>query len=125
MAKITRFEALQSWQKARQLANTVHDLSEHAEFAGDFRLSGKIRDAAGSAMHNIAEGFDAGARLEFIRFLRIARRSASEVRSKLYLALDGKSVTQEELTSAYALAAETKRLINGMMGYVRKSRLTT
>ncbi len=121
MAKIERFEDLQSWQKARQLANLIYDLTEHPKFSKDFRLSGQIQDAAGSAMHNIAEGFDSGTNPEFIRFLKIARRSASEVQSELYLALDRKYISQDELSIAYNLATETKRLINGMIGYLRKS----
>jgi len=76
-------------------------------------------------MHNIAEGFDAGSNPEFIRFLKFSRRSASEVQSELYLALDRKYITSEELNCAYDLAAETKRLINGMIAYLRKSRLST
>ena len=73
-------------------------------------------------MHNIAEGFDAGTRAEFIRFLKIARRSASEVQSELYLALDRKYITQSELELAYGLATESKRLINGMIAYLRKQK---
>ncbi len=72
-------------------------------------------------MHNIAEGFDSGTNPEFIRFLKIARRSASEVQSELYLALDRKSINQDELTTAYNFATETKRLVNGMIGYLRMS----
>jgi len=122
MAKIERFEDLQSWQKARQLANLIYDLSEHSKFAKDFRLSGQIQDATGSVMHNIAEGFDSGTNPEFIRFLKISRRSASEVQSELYLALDRSYINQDELNLAYSLATETKRLINGMIGYLRKSK---
>lgn len=125
MAKITRFEDLRSWQKARQLVSTVYDLSERAGFAKDYRLSAQIRDAAGSTVHNIAEGFDAGTRLEFIRFLKIAGPSASEVQSELYLALDRAYIMQDQLTYAYALATEAKRLVNGMIGYLRKSGPTT
>lgn len=121
MAKIGRFGDLQSWQKGRQLANVIYDLTSHLRFAKDFRLCGQIQDAAGSVMHNIAEGFDSGTNPEFIRFLKMSRRSASEVQSELYLALDRKYITQAELTSAYNLATETKKLINGMIGYLRKS----
>ncbi len=120
MAKIERFEDLMSWQKARQLSNAVYDLTEHPRFARDFQLRDQIRDAAGSVMHNIAEGFDAGTRPEFIRFLKTARRSASEVQSELYLALDRKYITADELTAAYNTATEAKRLINGMIAYLRK-----
>jgi len=121
MAKIERFEDLQSWQKARQLANMIYDLTEHPKFAKDFHLRDQIQDAAGSIMHNIAEGFDAGTNPEFIRFLKISRRSASEVQSELYLALDRKYINEEELSKAYNLATESKRLINGMIAYLRKS----
>jgi four helix bundle protein len=119
MAKTERFEDLQSWQKARALANLVYDLTGGQSFAKDFHLCGQIQYAVGSIMHNIAEGFDAGTDAEFIRFLKIARRSASEVQSQLYLALDRKYITTTELQSAYDQATETKRLINGMIAYLR------
>jgi len=121
MTKIERFEDLQSWQKARILTNTIYDLTENPRFNKDFHLRNQIQDAAGSIMHNIAEGFNAGTNPEFIRFLKISRRSASEVQSELYLALDRKYINQEELHIAYNLATESKRLINGMIAYLRKS----
>ena len=121
MAKINRFEDLQSWQKARQLANYIYDLTEQPKFSKDFKLRDQIQGAAGSVMHNIAEGFDSGTNPEFIRFLKISRRSASEVQSELYLALDRKYITDENLNTAYSLATESKRLINGMIAYLRKS----
>ena len=122
MVKIERFEDLQSWQRARQLTNLVYDLTEHPKFTKDFRLSNQIQGAAGSVMHNIAEGFDSGTNTEFVRFLKMSRRSASEVQSELYLALDRKYIDQNQLTQAYNLATETKRLINGMIAYLRKSK---
>ncbi|CAG0940495.1 hypothetical protein ANRL1_00174 [Anaerolineae bacterium] len=120
MAKITRFEDLQAWQKARQLANVICELAEKPKFVRDFRLRDQICDAAGSVMHNVAEGFDSGTGPEFIRFLKMSRRSASEVQSELYLALDRKYITAEELQCAYDLASEAKRIINGLIAYLRK-----
>jgi four helix bundle protein len=70
-------------------------------------------------MHNIAEGYDSGASAEFIRFLKIARRSASEVQSQLYLACDRQYIGSHDLDEAYALAGETKRLINGLISHLR------
>ena len=120
MAKIQRFEDLLSWQKARQLANAVYDLAEQPKFSKDFRLRDQICGAAGSVMHNIAEGFDSGTNPEFIRFLKMARRSASEVQSELYLALDRSYVTADEQMKAYNFATEAKRLINGLIAYLRR-----
>jgi len=119
MARVERFEDLKAWQKARELANVVYDLSERTAFAKDFRLRNQIQGAAGSVMHNIAEGFDSGSDPEFIRFLKIARRSASETQSELYLALDRKYIVENEKQKAYDLAGEAKKLINGLIGYLR------
>ncbi len=121
MAKIERFEDVQSWQKARELANLVYSLTSEGNFVKDFELRNQIRTASGSIMHNIAEGFDAGSNPEFIRFLKMARRSASEVQSQLYLALDQNYINDADLRTAYDLSTEIKRLINGMIGYLRKS----
>jgi len=119
MPKIVRFEDLLSWQKARQLANAIYDLTNRSTFAKDFQLRDQIRGAASSVMHNIAEGFDSGTRPEFIRFLKLARRSASEVQSELYLALDRQYITEQGFREAYDLAVEAKRLINGMIAHLR------
>jgi four helix bundle protein len=72
-------------------------------------------------MHNIAEGQDAGSDPDFARFLRIARRSASEVQSELYLALDRGYIAATDLQKTYALADDVKRLINGLIAYLQKS----
>lgn len=117
MVKIRRFEDLICWQKARVLANTIHSLTLHPNFSKDFKLRDQILDAAGSVMHNIAEGSDSGTDPEFIRFLKMARRSSSEVQSELYMALDRKYITE---TERYDQADEAKRLINGLIAYLRK-----
>ena len=120
MVKARRFEDLQCWQKGRELANAVHDLTGRTQFGKDWHLRNQMEDAGGSVRHNIAEGQDAGSDAEFGRFLRIARRSASEVQSELYLALDRNYITEADLQKTYALADEVKRLINGLIAYLRK-----
>jgi four helix bundle protein len=120
--KVEKFEDLDSWKKARELVNMIYILTNQDKFKKDFRLSAQIRDAGGSAMHNIAEGFDAGSDAEFIRFLKISRRSVSEIQSQLYLALDQKYITPIQLQNAYEKATEVKRLINGLIAYLRKTK---
>jgi four helix bundle protein len=120
--KIEKFEDLDCWKKARELANLVYDLTNQRSFGKDFQLRDQMRDAAGSVMHNIAEGFEAGSDAEFVRFLKISRRSASEVQSELYLALDRKYVLENQLREAYAKGTETKRLINGLIAYLHRNK---
>jgi four helix bundle protein len=124
MTKVRRFEDFICWQKARALANTIHSLTCHPEFSRDFSLRDQILDAVGSIMHNIAEGCDSGTDPEFIRFLKMARRSSSEVQSELYLALDRKFLSETELRQVYAQADEVKRLVNGLISYLRNNSQT-
>lgn len=116
--KIKNFEDMQSWQSARRLANLVYAATRVDGFERDWALRNQIRAAAGSVMHNIAEGFESGSDAEFARFLRIARRSASEVQSQAYLALDQAYVTEDSFRCVYDEATAAKKLINGMLSYL-------
>ena len=113
--KITKFEDILAWQKARVLVRELYAVSKSGGFAKDFELRNQITRAGGSIMHNIAEGFDSGSRTEFKRFLRYAQRSASEVKSELYLALDQHYITQTQFESLYEAATEVHRLIGGFI----------
>jgi four helix bundle protein len=120
MTTLNNFEDLNAWQKARELAGYVYTLTRKQNFSHDFGLRDQIQEAAGASMHNIAEGFESGYDPEFVRFLKMARRSAGEVQSELYLALDAGHITQEELKKAYDLAVEVKKLINGLISYLNR-----
>ncbi len=122
--KIEKFEDIRAWQQARELSNMVYDLTEQEKFRKDFRLRDQIQGAAGSIMHNIAEGFDDGSDVEFIRFLKYARRSASEVQSEIYLALDRKYVSSEDFQKVYEMATTAKKSINAFIAYLRKPKQT-
>jgi four helix bundle protein len=123
--KIERFEDIEGWQEARVLARMVYAVSSKEQFARDFPLRRQIEDAAASVMANIAEGFDAGSDAEFIRFLGYARRSASEVQSHLYIALDRNYVAGEDFEAIYQKAVQAKKLINGFIRYLRQSQAQT
>jgi len=116
--KIGRFEEIEAWQLARELAKKVYGLTNKGKFARDFHLKRQIESAAGSAMHNIAEGFDSDANAEFLRFLRYAKRSCSEVQSELYIASDQKYIAEEEFKSVYDHAGRTRAAIRGFIKYL-------
>jgi four helix bundle protein len=120
MAKIERFEDIQSWQKGRELCNLVYTCTRQSSFARDFGLRDQIREAAVSVVSNIAEGFESQSNRVFIRFLYIAKGSAGEVRAQAYIALDQGYITQEKFDQIYALAGETGRLIGGFIAYLRR-----
>lgn len=120
--KIERFEDLRAWQEARVLANLIYDAAGQGSFSRDFELRDQICAAAGSVMHNAAEGFDAGSDSEFIVFLKYARRSASEIQSEIYLAMDRKYVNELTYKQIYEKATEVKKTINALIAYLRKSK---
>ena len=62
-------------------------------------------------MANQAEGFTRGTKFELINYFYIAKGSAGEVQSHLYVALDQNYISSEEFKKAYQLAEETQRLI--------------
>ena len=72
-------------------------------------------------MANIAEGFNAGSDVEFARFLRISRKSATEVQSHLYVALDGRAIEEPMFDRLYGAAEDVKRLAGGLIRYLTAS----
>jgi len=114
MPLIKRFEDIQAWQEARKLTKDIYRLTRSGAFARDRGLKDQIQRAAVSAMTNIAEGFDCESKAEFARFLGFARRSAVEVQSLLYVALDAGYITEDVFQSYYEQARKTKALIGGL-----------
>ena len=107
-----------AWQLARELTGRVYGLTRKPGFAKDFGLKKQVQDAAGSSMHNIAEGFDSETNSEFVRFLRYAKRSCSEVQSELYVALDQQYITKAEFQDVYDYAGRTRAAIRGFIKYL-------
>ena len=113
MTMIQKFEDIQAWQEARTLVKMVYQLTNKDKFSKDFGMRDQIRRASVSVMNNIAEGFDCESKIEFSRFLGIARRSAVEVQSMLYAALDVEYIDQNEFDIHYEQARKTKALVGG------------
>jgi len=118
--KIERFEDIEAWQLAHELTRKVYCLTKKPRFEKDYGLKKQIQDAAGSSMHNIAEGFDSETNAEFIRFLRYAKRSCSEVQSELYVALDEGYISDDEFKDVYEQARRTRATIRGFINYLKK-----
>ena len=87
MASVKRFEDLNVWNAATDLAVHVFKLTEAQSFRFKGDLVNQLRRAALSVPNNIAEGFERGSTSELITFLYIARGSAGEVRSMLRFSL--------------------------------------
>ncbi|MBM4166702.1 MAG: four helix bundle protein [Ignavibacteria bacterium] len=121
MSSFKTFEEIEAWQKAREISKQIYSISNHGTFKKDFSLKDQIHRASVSIMSNIAEGFERDGRKEFIQFLSIAKGSAGEVRSLLYVALDNDYINKDEFKTLYDKAKEIGKMLGGLINYLRSS----
>ena len=122
---IERFEDIEAWKAARDLAARIYAAATKEPFNRDFGLRDQIQRAAVSVMANIAEGFDSQSNKAFIQFLGYALRSATEVQSHLYVALDQQYLAQDAFDDLYQGAVKVKSIIHGFMRYLRSAERST
>ena len=118
MPTITRFEEIEARQTARELTKSIYSLTDQDRFARDFGLKDQIRCASVSVMSNIAEGFESQTQQQFVKYLSIAKASAGEVRSHLYVSRDMNYPTEEQFTKAFQLAEKSSRQIARFISYL-------
>jgi four helix bundle protein len=95
----------------KALSLGVYRVTAAGPFSRDFALRDQIRRAAISVMSNIAEGFERYSRPEFGQFLSIARGSAAEVRSQLYLARELGYIQELDFQQLRDLTARISRML--------------
>jgi four helix bundle protein len=119
MAGIERFEDIDAWKEARKLTHEVYRTTAQPGFRKDTGLREQLQRASVSIMANIAEGFDGATDREFLQFLGYALRSATEVQSHLYVALDQQYIDPPAFDAIYSLGVTVKNLIGGFIRYLK------
>jgi four helix bundle protein len=107
------FEKLEVWKRACRLAVAVSCALRESK---QYSLRDQMQRAAISVPSNIAEGSERDSRKDFIRFLRIAKGSAAELRTQCYIAKKLELITKKE---AEEFVQETKELSAMLQGLVR------
>ncbi|OGW82221.1 MAG: four helix bundle protein [Omnitrophica bacterium RIFCSPLOWO2_12_FULL_44_17] len=121
MGTVKRFEDLDVWQKARVFTKRIYEISREGVFAKDYGLRDQICKSSVSIMANIAEGFERAGNREFIQFLAVAKGSAGEVRSHIFVALDQNYIDQQTFDDLYASVTEISSMIAGLISYLTKT----
>src|SRR5436190_268770 len=116
---INRFEDIEAWQKARELARVVYQSTKDGQISRDYGLRDQMRRAGVSIMANIAEGFSRRSNKEFCQFLFIAKSSASELQSHIYVALDQAYIGKTEFQNIYDGLEHTSRMTSNLIKYLR------
>jgi four helix bundle protein len=124
--KIERFEDIKAWKEARTLVELVYAaIKGNIDFRRDFRLVSQVQAASVSCMANVAEGFSRQGDKEFIQFLFIAKSSAAEVQSHLYVALDQGYLSETDFTRIYKQAEQVSKIASGFIKYLKKPSRST
>lgn len=107
------FEELEVWKRSCRVAVQVYELLKECR---DFGLRDQMTRAAVSIASNIAEGAERDSRTEFVRFLHIAKGSAAELRTQVYIA---ERIGVLAPTQARPLAAELKEISSMLHGLIK------
>lgn len=98
--KLFRFEDLEVWQRAADMAVNLAGVADEFEQRRHYRFAEQLRAAALSISNNIAEGSGSNSKKEFRNFLNFARRSAFECANML-LIFERQGALQSDMTSQY------------------------
>ena len=106
------FEELEVWKRGCRLAVEVcRAIGESKQFA----LRDQMQRAAISIPSNIAEGCERDSKLDFIRFLRIAKGSAAELRTQTYIALKLEMISKADVERFIAELKEISAMLQGLI----------
>ena len=120
MAGIERFEDLRVWQASREMVNEVYRLSNQKSFSKDFALVNQIRRSAISVMSNIAEGFESASDKKFANYANIAKSSAGECRSQVYIASDQNYISSSEKENLILRLSSISKQLSKLESYLRQ-----
>ena len=120
MTTIKHFEEIEAWKTGRELTRYIYDLCKEGALGRDFGLRDQLCRASVSIMSNIAEGFeDRRSESTFLSYLAIAKGSAGEVRSLLYVASDCGYINQEQFDKAFNLCVVCSKQIYKFIQYIK------
>jgi len=114
---VRQLESLDAWKVAQELAYKAYVLTLNPGLKGHFALLDQIRRAAISIPANMAEGYALSTTAQFVRCLRIALGSASELRSHLSLLQRLRLTPETDVTQGIDLS---NRTISMLVGLLRK-----
>lgn len=109
------FKELKVWQKAYAFSLAIYEKSRAFPREEIYGLTSQLRRAAVSIGANIAEGCGRRSDGEFVRFLQIARGSASEVEHHLLLARDLKFLSAETCGDLDKRIVEVQRMLTSLV----------
>ena len=118
--KVRTFRDLIAWQKGKAVALAVYVATRAMPEAERFGLTNQMRRAAVSIPSNIAEGHARQSRLDYLKFLRIARGSLAELLTQIEIAWELELIPPDAVLAE--LLAEEDRVLQGLIRSLENKR---
>jgi four helix bundle protein len=115
------FKELKVWHKSYELALAIYEASRSFPREEMYGLTSQLRRAAVSIGANIAEGCGRRSDGELVRFLQIARGSASEVEHHLLLARDLKFLQAATHQGIEKRRQEVQRMLTSLVSSIQET----
>jgi four helix bundle protein len=113
------YEDLEVWKRSVDVAVGLYKLLENCR---DYGIKDQILRSAISVPSNIAEGAERDSHRDFVRFLRISKRSAAELRTQLHIAARANLVDAQSCTGLRSEVTEISRMLQGLVASVRRGK---
>jgi len=117
---VASYRDLLAWQKAMELITQIYRVSQKFPSEELYGMVSQMRRAAVSIPSNIAEGQGRLTKGEFIQFLGIARGSLLELETQILVAQNLHYLDEPTLENLLGLTSEVGRLVNGLLGAIKK-----
>jgi four helix bundle protein len=111
---LLRFEHLEVWQRAADLAFALGAISDALAAKHLYRFAEQLRATALSISNNIAEGSGSNSTNEFRHSLNIARRSSFECASMILIFERQRLIAKESIEVLLGELNEICRMITGL-----------
>ena len=111
------FEDLEVWKRSCALAVALYRILKESR---EYGFKDQIFRAAVSIPSNIAEGRERNSKADFVRFLNIAKASAAEVRTQVYIAHEVKIVTDKEAANLTEELKVISKMIQALINAIKK-----
>src|SRR5580658_6884494 len=115
---VKRFEDLECYKLAVELTAKVYLLFKKQELKNEYEFKSQMFAALISISNNIAEGFEYGNNVDFVRFLRYAKGSAGESRNVLNNFKKCGLITTKEYSELYKGFIVLSKQISALKKYL-------
>lgn len=114
-----RFENLDVWKRSARLSATLY---QELASLKDFGFRDQITRSGLSIPSNIAEGFERDSKAEIARFLQIAKGSAGELVTQIYIGIEANYIDR---STGMKWIDETKQIAAMLAALITKHRKTS